>query len=94
MGTNIQKETLDFTEEDFTFLVNTNLESCFHLSQLAHPLLKASEAANIILISSIAGVVASNIVSVVYGATKGNTFLGMAGLTGSFIVVNFKFLIY
>ncbi|KHN25229.1 Tropinone reductase like [Glycine soja] len=39
--------------------------------QLAHPLLKASEAANIILISSIAGVVASNIVSVVYGATKG-----------------------
>ncbi|KAH1220313.1 Tropinone reductase [Glycine max] len=71
VGTNIQKETLDFTEEDFTFLVNTNLESCFHLSQLAHPLLKASEAANIILISSIAGVVASNIVSVVYGATKG-----------------------
>ncbi|KAG5118504.1 hypothetical protein JHK82_032924 [Glycine max] len=56
VGTNIQKETLDFTEEDFTFLVNTNLESCFHLSQLAHPLLKASEAANIILISSIAGV--------------------------------------
>ncbi|XP_022634151.1 tropinone reductase-like isoform X2 [Vigna radiata var. radiata] len=45
VGTNIQKLTLDFTAEDFAFLINTNLESCFHLSQLAHPLLKASEAA-------------------------------------------------
>ncbi|WVZ03471.1 hypothetical protein V8G54_024277 [Vigna mungo] len=42
---NILKQTLDFTAEDFAFLINTNLESCFHLSQLAHPLLKASEAA-------------------------------------------------
>ncbi|WVZ02213.1 hypothetical protein V8G54_023019 [Vigna mungo] len=45
VGTNIQKQTLDFTAEDFAFLMNTNLESCFHLSQLAHPLLKASQAA-------------------------------------------------
>ena len=72
MGTNIQKQTLDFTAEDFAFLMNTNLESCFHLSQLAHPLLKASEAASIIFISSITGVVATNVASVVYGATKGD----------------------
>ncbi|XP_014492967.1 tropinone reductase homolog At2g29150-like [Vigna radiata var. radiata] len=71
VGTNIIKQTLDFTAEDFAFLMNTNLESCFHLSQLAHPLLKASEAASIIFMSSIAGVVATNIVSVVYSATKG-----------------------
>ncbi|QCD88386.1 tropine dehydrogenase [Vigna unguiculata] len=71
VGTNIQKHTLDFTAEDFAFLMNTNLESCFHLSQLAHPLLKASESASIIFISSIAGVVAINLVSVIYSATKG-----------------------
>ncbi|XP_047164260.1 tropinone reductase homolog At5g06060-like [Vigna umbellata] len=51
--------------------MNTNLESCFHLSQLAHPLLKASEAASIIFISSVAGVVATNLASIVYSASKG-----------------------
>ncbi|KAG2397748.1 Tropinone reductase [Vigna angularis] len=71
VGTNIQKQTLDFTAEDFAFLMNTNLESCFHLSQLAHPLLKASEAASIIFISSVAGVVATNLASIVYSASKG-----------------------
>ncbi|KAG2397718.1 Tropinone reductase [Vigna angularis] len=71
VGTNILKQTLDFTAEDFAFLMNTNPESCFHLSQLAHPLLKASKAASIIFISSIAGFVATNLASVVYGASKG-----------------------
>ncbi|XP_027910979.1 tropinone reductase-like [Vigna unguiculata] len=71
VGTNIQKQTLDFTAEDFAFLMNTNLESGFHLSQLAYPLLKASEAASIIFISAVASFVATNIVSVVYSATKG-----------------------
>ncbi|WVZ02044.1 hypothetical protein V8G54_022850 [Vigna mungo] len=36
-----------------------------------HPLLKASEAASIIFISSIAGVVATNLASIVYSASKG-----------------------
>jgi len=72
VGTNIPKQTLDFTAEDFAFLMNTNLESCFHLSQLAHPLLKASEAASIIFMSSVSGLVATNIVSVIYSATKGD----------------------
>ncbi|XP_022634150.1 tropinone reductase-like isoform X1 [Vigna radiata var. radiata] len=70
VGTNIQKLTLDFTAEDFAFLINTNLESCFHLSQLAHPLLKASEAASIIFISAAASFIATNLVSVIYSATK------------------------
>jgi len=52
--------------------MNTNLESGFHLSQIAHPLLKASEAASIIFISSIAGVMAIKLASVIYGATKGD----------------------
>lgn len=71
MGTNIKKQTVDFTEEDFSFLINTNLESAYHISQLAHPLLKASEAASIVFISSVAGEVSVNIGSI-YGATKGN----------------------
>ena len=75
MGANLEKRTLDLTAEDFSFLVNTNLESCFHLSQLAYPLLKASEAASIIFISSIAGVVAINSGSIIYGATKGDCSL-------------------
>ncbi|XP_047162498.1 tropinone reductase-like [Vigna umbellata] len=71
VGTNIPKQTLELTAKDFAFLINTNLESCFHLSQLAHPLLKASEAASIIFMSSVAGVVATNLVSIIYSATKG-----------------------
>ncbi|ESW04029.1 hypothetical protein PHAVU_011G061300 [Phaseolus vulgaris] len=70
VGTNIKKQTVDFTEEDFSFLINTNLESAYHISQLAHPLLKASEAASIVFISSVAGEVSVNIGSI-YGATKG-----------------------
>ena len=74
MGTNIQKQTLDFTEQDFSFLVNTNLESAFHISQLAHPLLKASNNASIVLMSSIGGVASLNI-GTIYSATKGNFFI-------------------
>ncbi|KAK7262502.1 hypothetical protein RJT34_30076 [Clitoria ternatea] len=71
VGTDIRKQTLDFTGEDFNFLFNTNVESAYHICQLAHPLLKASEVGNIIFISSIAGVVSINVGSALYGATKG-----------------------
>ena len=70
VGTNIWKQTLDFTEEDFSFLLSTNLESAYHMSQLAYPLVKASEAASIVFISSIVGVVSISVGSI-YGATKG-----------------------
>lgn len=48
----------------------TNLESAFHLSQLAHPFLKASGSGSIVFMSSAAGVVHINVGSI-YGATKG-----------------------
>lgn len=70
VGTNIRKQTLEYTAEDFSFLISTNLESAYHMSQLAYPLLKASEAASIVFISSIAGVSAFRDCSI-YGATKG-----------------------
>lgn len=48
----------------------TNLESSYHLCQLAHPLLKASGVGSIVFISSVAGMV--HIFSgSVYGASKG-----------------------
>ncbi|XP_022573965.2 tropinone reductase-like isoform X2 [Brassica napus] len=69
-GTCITKPTTEFSAEDFSFLMATNLESAFHLSQLAHPFLKASGSGSIVFMSSAAGVVHINVGSI-YGATKG-----------------------
>ncbi|CAH2060162.1 unnamed protein product [Thlaspi arvense] len=70
VGTTIYKPTTKYTAEDFSFLMTTNLESAFHLSQLAHPLLKTSGSGSIVFISSAAGVVHMSI-GPIYGATKG-----------------------
>lgn len=51
--------------------MTTNLESAYHMCQLAHPLLKASGMGSIVFISSVAGVVALNS-GTIYAATKGN----------------------
>uniref|UniRef100_A0A0E0BLR5 Uncharacterized protein n=1 Tax=Oryza glumipatula TaxID=40148 RepID=A0A0E0BLR5_9ORYZ len=69
--------------EDFALLVATNLESCFHLSQLAHPLLLAAGGAGggggcVVNISSVAGTVGMPALAV-YSMTKG----GMNQLTRS-----------
>ncbi|XP_030479959.1 tropinone reductase homolog At5g06060 isoform X1 [Cannabis sativa] len=56
--------------EEYSNMMNTNVESPYHLSQLAHPLLKASTKASIVFISSIAGVIALPKLSA-YAATKG-----------------------
>ncbi|KAG7642457.1 NAD(P)-binding domain superfamily [Arabidopsis suecica] len=69
-GTGITKPTTEYTAQDYSFLMATNLESAFHLAQLAHPLLKASGSGSIVLMSSTAGVVHINVGSI-YGATKG-----------------------
>ena len=77
MGNSIQKPTLDVTAEDFSFLIATNFESAYHLSQLAHPLLKESGAGSIILLSSLGGSLAVGGLSL-YGATKGNIYTNYA----------------
>ncbi|XP_017185678.1 tropinone reductase homolog At2g29290-like isoform X1 [Malus domestica] len=61
--------TTDYTLEDFSSMMKTNVESPYHLSQLAHPLLKASGNASIVFVASIAGVVALPKLSA-YAATK------------------------
>ncbi|PKA57747.1 Tropinone reductase like [Apostasia shenzhenica] len=65
------KKVLEYTEEDYSSIMATNLEAAFHLSQLSHPLLKASgRQAAVVFISSIAGQLAAPLNSV-YSATKG-----------------------
>ncbi|GAB4824448.1 hypothetical protein Ancab_007334 [Ancistrocladus abbreviatus] len=70
VGTGVPGETLKCTAEDLSFIMATNFESAYHLSQLAHPLLKASGAGSIIFISSTAGVIAVNVGSL-YSSSKG-----------------------
>eukprot|EP00890_Picochlorum_soloecismus_P003547 jgi/Picsp_1/4193/NSC_01702-R1_tropine dehydrogenase len=56
VGTNIpRRETLVQTDDDFDFLLNTNLKSAFSLTRECHSMLQASEDACVILVSSIAG---------------------------------------
>ncbi|KAM0931981.1 putative oxidoreductase [Dioscorea sansibarensis] len=68
-GAVLFKPTVDHTAEDFSFIFSTNFESAFHLSQLAHPLLKASGSGSVVFISSIAGLIGANNVSL-YAASK------------------------
>lgn len=70
VGTNMRKPTVGYTAEDFSFLMSTNFESAYHLCQLSHPLLKASEKGSIVFISSVAGVVAI-FSGTIYAASKG-----------------------
>ncbi|KAM2985741.1 hypothetical protein FF2_006107 [Malus domestica] len=64
------KATVEYTAEDYSFIMSTNLESAYNFCQLSHPLLKAAGAANIVFLSSTAGVVSINGASI-YSAAKG-----------------------
>ncbi|KAM3373798.1 Senescence-associated protein 13 [Capsicum baccatum] len=70
VGMNIWKPTLKYTVEDYAHMMATNLESSFHMSQLAHPLLKSSGVGSIVFNSSVAGLVHACGTSI-YAATKG-----------------------
>ncbi|CAI9113396.1 OLC1v1013991C1 [Oldenlandia corymbosa var. corymbosa] len=70
VGTGIFKPAEEFTYEEYTKIMSTNLDSCFHLSQLAYPLLKSSGLGNVVFNSSVAGLTSLHHLSV-YGATKG-----------------------
>ncbi|CAF1935908.1 unnamed protein product [Brassica napus] len=37
VGTCVTKRTTEYTAEDFSYQISTNLESSYHLCQLAHP---------------------------------------------------------
>lgn len=69
VGTNIRKKTPAYSAEEYNFLMQTNLTSAFHLSQLVYPLLKASGQGNIVNISSVAGLTHVK-TGAIYGMTK------------------------
>lgn len=69
VGTNFRKPTIEYNAEEYSELMTVNLDSSFHLCQLAYPLLKASERGSIVFISSVAGVTSLGTGSV-YAASK------------------------
>ncbi|XP_042425619.1 tropinone reductase-like isoform X2 [Zingiber officinale] len=77
-GTAIFKPAMEQTPEDFKLLISTNLESAFHLSQLAYPLLKACGGGSIVFITSISAFIAWDHVSV-YASTKVGARRGICG---------------
>ncbi|KAK6779258.1 hypothetical protein RDI58_021442 [Solanum bulbocastanum] len=70
-GILILKAATEFTEDDYSIIMKTNFEASHHISQIAHPILKASESGNIVFISSVAGLVALP-ASSIYAATRDN----------------------
>ena len=67
------KPVAQCTAEDFSRCMATNLESCFHLCQLAHPLLLNASLAgggSIVNVSSIGSLLAYHDLAL-YGTAKG-----------------------
>jgi len=70
VGTTVRKPTIEYSSEDYSKLMAINLDSAYHLSQLAYPLLKASGNGSIVFISSVAGQT-SAASGAIYAANKG-----------------------
>nr|CAB3492158.1 unnamed protein product [Digitaria exilis] len=71
-GMLIFKPATEYTAEEYAQVMATNLESCFHLCQLAHPLLAAGDGGggSVVHISSIASVIGYPW-EALYSTTKG-----------------------
>ncbi|CAI0443300.1 unnamed protein product [Linum tenue] len=72
VGTNVRKPTTEYSTEEYLRLMSVNLESSYHLCQLAHPLLKKSGAGSVVFVSSVAGVLHIGSGSI-YGLSKGRS---------------------
>ncbi|MBC5773388.1 SDR family oxidoreductase [Pontibacter sp. KCTC 32443] len=69
VGTNIRKPTAAYTTEEYDYLMNTNLRSAFELNRLLYQYLSKSEQANIVHVTSVAGLTHVRTGSI-YGMTK------------------------
>lgn len=69
VGTNIRKKALDYTEDEYASIFQTNLSSVFEMCRLAYPLLKAGGNSSIVNVGSVAGLTAIR-TGVPYGMTK------------------------
>ncbi|KAK1313618.1 Tropinone reductase 1 [Acorus calamus] len=70
VGTIMMRPAEDITAEEYNLIMATNLESGFHLSQLAHSLMRQSGKGNIVFISSATSIVAMPSMCL-YASTKG-----------------------
>jgi 2-deoxy-D-gluconate 3-dehydrogenase len=75
-GMNRRKPVVDITLDDYDIIMNTNLRSCFFLSQAAHSHMQAQGGCKIININSLNAVFGLGTISV-YGASKA----GLAQIT-------------
>jgi tropinone reductase I len=69
VGTNIRKPTVEYTPEEYRYLLATNLDSAWELSRSVQPLLAAAGRSSIVNISSVAGLTHVRTGSI-YGMTK------------------------
>ncbi|KAI4307589.1 hypothetical protein L6164_030762 [Bauhinia variegata] len=69
VGTNVRKPTIEYTAEEYSKIMSINLESTYHLCQIAHSLLRASGNGSIVFISSVAGLTSIGS-GTIYSATK------------------------
>ncbi len=56
VGTNVRRRALEYSPDEFETIMSTNLSAAWELSLLAYPLLRASEHAAVVNVSSVAGI--------------------------------------
>jgi len=83
VGTNIRKKTVEFTDEDYDFIMRTNLQSVYELTKICYPYLKVTSSdkqitSSIVHIGSVAGVTCIKS-GTIYAMTKA----AMGQLTGN-----------
>ena len=81
VGTNIRKKALDYTEDEYNSIFQTNLTSVFEMCRLAYPLLKTGDNSSIVNVGSVAGLTAIRT-----GAPYGMTKAALVQLTRSLAV--------
>lgn len=69
VGTNIRKKALEYTADEYQFLLQANLTSVFEMCRLCHPFLKNGNHGSIVNVASVAGLVALR-TGTPYGMTK------------------------
>ena len=71
VGSNIRKKAIEYSEEDYDFVMRTNLQSCFYLSTAFYPQLKKSGRGTVVNVGSVAGGCGTAIRSgIIYAMTK------------------------
>jgi len=76
VGTNIRKKAVDYTDEEYFHIFNTNMHSNFMVSRMFYPMLKNSPGASLVNVLSVAG-----LTHLRTGAPYGMTKAALAQLT-------------